>query len=130
VVVAGLLVVLGYVANGVMTGMWNPDPPPAAKPQHARQAGAVAPSSRAARPAAFRVRVTSALPVNPADLDVTVSVRNTGTEPGTPDCTINASDPSGAYHGYDEAVLKGNLAAGRSPGSATRSSSPAPGRPT
>lgn len=41
------------------------------------------------------------IPINPADLRVFVKVTNTGTESGRPSCTVDASDPSGAYHGVD-----------------------------
>jgi hypothetical protein len=50
--------------------------------------------------------------INPADLAVSVRVTNTGKKASTPECTINASDPSGAYHGVDVVTLKGKLAAG------------------
>ena len=50
--------------------------------------------------------------INPADLGVTVKVTNTGSGTGTPDCTINAQDASGAYHGFDQVTLQGTLAAG------------------
>jgi hypothetical protein len=50
--------------------------------------------------------------INPADLAVTVRVTNTGKTAGTPQCTIDASDPSGTYTGVDVATLKGKVAAG------------------
>jgi hypothetical protein len=51
--------------------------------------------------------------LNPADLDVAVQVTNTGQSAGTPSCTIQASDPSGAYSGIDVAALQGTVAAGQ-----------------
>ena len=44
--------------------------------------------------------------INPADLGVTVQLTNTGSSPGTPTCTIQASDPSGAYNGIDVVTLQ------------------------
>lgn len=51
--------------------------------------------------------------INPADLAVTVRVTNTGKAAGTPQCTVDASDPSGTYTGVDVATLKGKVAAGQ-----------------
>lgn len=39
--------------------------------------------------------------VNPADLAVTFHVTNTGKKAGTPECTVQAQDPSYTYHGID-----------------------------
>jgi hypothetical protein len=50
--------------------------------------------------------------LNPADLTVAVQVTNTGHSAGTPSCTIEASDPSGAYTGFDIATIQGTVAAG------------------
>ena len=51
--------------------------------------------------------------LNPATIDVTVHVTNTGTAAGTPTCSINASGPGGSYTGFDEATLKGSLQPGQ-----------------
>jgi hypothetical protein len=51
--------------------------------------------------------------INPADLAVTVRVTNTGQQAGTPTCTVNASDPSGAYNGFDQESLNGTIKAGQ-----------------
>jgi hypothetical protein len=51
--------------------------------------------------------------INPADLAVTVQVTNAGSASGTPSCTIQASDPSGAYTGIDVATLQNPVAAGQ-----------------
>jgi hypothetical protein len=50
--------------------------------------------------------------INPADLAVAVHVANMGKKAGTPSCTIQAQDPSGAYSGVDVATLKGSMAPG------------------
>lgn len=50
--------------------------------------------------------------INPADLAVTVRVTNTGSSAETPTCTVDASDPSGAYSGIDQATLQGTVAPG------------------
>jgi hypothetical protein len=51
--------------------------------------------------------------INPADLGVTVQVTNTGTRPGTPTCTVNAQDPSGAYSGIDIGTLNNAVRPGQ-----------------
>jgi hypothetical protein len=60
----------------------------------------------------YRAEVTGRTVINPADLAVSVRVTNTGKSAGTPECTLEASDPSGAYTGIDVATPKGTLAAG------------------
>ncbi|GIH69410.1 hypothetical protein [Sphaerimonospora thailandensis] len=52
--------------------------------------------------------------VNPSDLRVTFTVTNTGSQTGTPTCTLNATDPSGHYSGWDSAALKKPLQPGKS----------------
>jgi len=116
-----------YVITGLVTGDWQ-NPPgtslsrtsaahsAANTAHHANPVRKVTPAparTRAERPAAYKATVVSSLPVNPADLAVTVRVRNTGTESGTPECTINASDPSGTYHGFDIATFRGRLRGGQ-----------------
>lgn len=39
--------------------------------------------------------------VNPADLAVTFQVTNTGKKAGTPECTVQAQDPTYTYHGVN-----------------------------
>jgi hypothetical protein len=53
----------------------------------------------------FKATVGDFTVINPADLAVAVHVTNTGTTAATPTCTIEASDPSGAYTGFDEGTL-------------------------
>lgn len=116
VAVVGASVVFGVV-HGIVTGNWADTPGPQPAAHHAPQGHFAAPvpePTAVSRPAAFRARVVSYLEINPADLSVTIRVTNTGTEAGTPECVINASDPSGTYHGFDEAVMKGSLGGGRS----------------
>ena len=60
----------------------------------------------------YQASVMSYSATDPADLGVTIQVTNNGTQTGTPTCTINAQDPSGAYHGFDQVTLQGTLAAG------------------
>jgi hypothetical protein len=54
---------------------------------------------------AWRARVERTAVISPAGLAVTVKVTNTGHAAGTPQCTVQASDPSGAYSGFDTATL-------------------------
>jgi hypothetical protein len=70
--------------------------------------------------ASYKATVTGRLVVNPATLDVTVRVINTGQGAGTPSCQINASDPSGSYSGADLVTLQGKL----QPGQATNFDDP------
>jgi hypothetical protein len=60
----------------------------------------------------YSARVQDRVVLNPASLAVTVRVTNTGSSAGTPACTIQASDPSGAYTGTDVATLRNPVAAG------------------
>lgn len=60
----------------------------------------------------YRAAVGATAVIDPADLAVTVHVTNTGSSAGTPQCTIDASDPAGSYHGVDVATLKDQVAAG------------------
>jgi hypothetical protein len=62
----------------------------------------------------YRATAISRLAVNPATLAVTVRVTDTGKTAGTPSCTINAGDPSGAYSGDDIATLKKAIQPGQS----------------
>ena len=50
---------------------------------------------------------------NPADLAVAVHDTNTGKTAATPTCTVSASDPSGAYTGFDEGTLDNPVPAGQ-----------------
>jgi hypothetical protein len=63
--------------------------------------------------ATYSARVQDQLVINPADLAVTIRVANTGQSAGTPTCTVQASDPSGAYTGTDVATLSSAIAAGK-----------------
>ena len=43
--------------------------------------------------------------VNPASVNVSFSIYNTGTSAGIPNCTVRVQDPSGAYSGFDSPVI-------------------------
>lgn len=60
----------------------------------------------------YSAKVTGRTVINAADLAVSVRVTNIGKHAGKPECTIEASDPSGTYTGIDIATLKDELAAG------------------
>jgi hypothetical protein len=60
----------------------------------------------------YTAEVTGRTVINPADLAVSARVTNMGKSAATPECTLEASDPSGTYTGIDVATLKGNLKAG------------------
>jgi len=60
----------------------------------------------------YKAAVENYTVINPADLAVAVRVTNTGSSAGTPTCTVNAADPSGAYSGFDEGTLTSPVAAG------------------
>lgn len=49
----------------------------------------------------FTAEVTNYRPANPASIQVFVITTNTGEETATPTCNVEASDPSGAYSGFD-----------------------------
>lgn len=55
------------------------------------------------RPSAtsFSGRVVDYFPENPASLIVVIEMTNRGTAAGNWECTVTASDSSGAYHGFD-----------------------------
>jgi hypothetical protein len=53
--------------------------------------------------------------INPAAVDVTLKVTNTGSSPATPMCTVDATDSSGAYSG----VNAGSLSSAVQPGQTT-----------
>lgn len=55
--------------------------------------------------AQYKASVAFTKVVNPADLAVYFTVKNTGGSAGSPQCTVNASDPSGAYSGFDSGIL-------------------------
>lgn len=57
----------------------------------------------------YTAAVTGRTVINPADLAVSVRVTNTGKKAGTPECTIEATDPSGTYTGIDVATLKNKV---------------------
>ena len=61
----------------------------------------------------FKASVGGYTVINPADLAVVIHVTNTGKAAATPTCTISASDPSGAYTGFDEGTLTAPVPAGR-----------------
>ena len=63
--------------------------------------------------ATFTAREDGITVVNPAAVDVTLKVTNTGTSPATPSCTVNASDSSGAYTGINEGTLSGPVQPGQ-----------------
>ena len=64
-------------------------------------------------PASYKAAVTSQVALNPATLAVTIRVTDTGQGAGTPACTIDAQDPSDAYHGEDIATLKDKIRPGQ-----------------
>jgi hypothetical protein len=63
---------------------------------------------------AWRARAVRFAVISPAGLAVTAKVTNTGTKAATPECTVNASDPAGAYTGVDIFTLKDAVRPGRS----------------
>ncbi len=62
--------------------------------------------------ASYKAKVTAYNEINPADLDVTVKVTNTGSKAGAPYCTVSAQDGSGAYHGFNAGTLSSSVAPG------------------
>jgi hypothetical protein len=63
-------------------------------------------------PAAYKARVQDFVVIDPADLAVTIRVRNTGHQAGAPTCQVQAQDASYAYYGVDEATLSNPIRAG------------------
>jgi hypothetical protein len=63
--------------------------------------------------AQYKAAVVRYSVVNPADLSVYFSVTNTGKTAGEPQCTVNASDPSGAYSGFGAGTLASPVQPGR-----------------
>lgn len=61
----------------------------------------------------FTAKVSGTTVVNPATLAVAITVTNTGTSPATPDCTVDATDPSGAYSGVNEGSFATAIPAGQ-----------------
>ena len=61
----------------------------------------------------FKARVTSTNVVNPATLAVAIQVTNTSGSAATPDCTVDATDPSGAYTGANEGTFSSAIAPGQ-----------------
>lgn len=59
-----------------------------------------APAVEAPKPT-YKAKVLGYNPVDPATLRVSVEVKNTSKVEGKPDCTINASNASGTYKGFD-----------------------------
>jgi hypothetical protein len=51
----------------------------------------------------YRASIVSMQPTNAAEVNVSVQVTNTGSDSGTPACTVNVRSPNGAYTG--EGVL-------------------------
>jgi hypothetical protein len=51
--------------------------------------------------ATYSAVVSTAIPVDPATLHVTVTVKNTSQVAGKPSCTVNVSSVNGTYHGFD-----------------------------
>jgi hypothetical protein len=64
--------------------------------------------------ASYRARVTGWTVVDPADISVSFRVTNTGKAAGAPDCTVQASSPTGSYSGINEGTLSGQIAPGSS----------------
>ncbi len=62
--------------------------------------------------AKYTAHVQDQLVINPADLAVTIRVTNSGKAAGTPECTVQASDPGGAYTGTDVGTLNSPIKAG------------------
>jgi hypothetical protein len=60
----------------------------------------------------YRAMVTGLHVLDPATLDVTVRVTNTGKAAGKPDCIVSAQNAGGAYHGVNEGTAKASLAPG------------------
>jgi hypothetical protein len=60
---------------------------------------------KAASAAQYKASVAFTKVVNPADLAVYFTVKNTGGSAGSPQCTVNASDPSGAYTGFNSGTV-------------------------
>lgn len=107
-----LAVICGPFAIAALIGaIFHPHPAappiPAASSPAAQHSQAPPPS-----PPHWKARVQDYAVINPADLAVTVRVTNTGGTAGTPDCTVQASDPSGAYTGIDAATLSSPVKAG------------------
>lgn len=70
-------------------------------------------TSRSGPSASFRARVADYTVIDPADLAVTIKVTNTGKAAGTPDCTVQASDPSGADSGINEGTMSSAVRPGQ-----------------
>ena len=49
----------------------------------------------------YQAKVMSYDPIDPATLRVRVKVKNIGQSDGKPNCSVNASNPSGSYKGWD-----------------------------
>lgn len=60
----------------------------------------------------FDAEIVGYQPANPASLEFSARLENTGDEPGIPSCTVSFDDGSGAYHGFDVFELKDGLAPG------------------
>jgi hypothetical protein len=105
----------------------QPAPPPAAKSKGNARAGclvlvgaavviavvAVVLTHHSGPSASFRARVAGYTAIDPADLAVTIKITNTGGAAGTPDCTVQAADPSGADSGINEGTLSSPVRPGR-----------------
>jgi len=63
--------------------------------------------------AQYKAAVATYTVVNPADLNVYFTVTNTGKTAGDPQCTVDASDPSGAYSGINIGTLASPVQPGR-----------------
>lgn len=75
--------------------------------------GTIINATHGSGPAPATYRVTHSQQVtNPATLLVTGTVTNTGKSTGTPSCDITASDPGGAYTGFDTITAKHPLRPG------------------
>jgi len=57
--------------------------------------------SEAAKDTSYQAEVLGYNVVDPATLRVSVKVKNTGQSKGKPDCTINATNSTGVYKGFD-----------------------------
>lgn len=53
----------------------------------------------------FTATASDIMVVNPAAVDVTLKITNTGSSAATPTCTVEASDSSGAYSGVNAGSL-------------------------
>jgi hypothetical protein len=92
------------VAEVPLTARSTPGVAPAGKPPAA---------SKRRKRAVWLVLQSGGLSVqNPAEVEVYITVKNTGKNSGTPTCTINLSSPGGAYTGFDGLTPENPIPAG------------------